>query len=212
MSEDTWRQIIEIHQYAKELALIGQEINEGFDDFIQPVQEQKHALEHIIRARAAEMGLSRETSGAYIEGNLEKALGHAYREFFDVADWVSIHVRGKILGMVGKYSVECVAAVFPEWYRDIRPKLENLNLQIAEIRKNKDVSTQGGLIEEVATYRARTNELIGWLARIPNYIPQLEECQKEKRQDRVRYYLWTVFLVVLGIGLGYFIGKYLGSS
>jgi len=102
MYKDTWAKIIEIHQYSKELWIIGEEISG--ETLIQPLQEQRHALEHIVRSRICEM--DRGINDDYVQINLERALGHVYRSFFDVADWVSLNIRGKIQDLMKGYSSE----------------------------------------------------------------------------------------------------------
>ena len=56
-SEDLWRQIVEVHSHAKSLFLLAEELEpDQFQEYVQPINEQRHALEHIVRARANEFG------------------------------------------------------------------------------------------------------------------------------------------------------------
>jgi len=127
--DEIWARIIEVHQYAKELMIKGEEIGSAFEyeTFIQPLQEQRHALEHIVRARYSELNPENDEDDKYIEQNLEKALGHEYRCFFDIADWVSITIRDSIIRQLSKYSSDCISFVFPDYYEKIRPLLEKIS-------------------------------------------------------------------------------------
>jgi len=104
---ELWLRLIEIHQHTKELILKSEESGPEkieFRAFLQPLKEQRDVLEHIIRAQAA-LHLSAEPSKP--EGdfsaeeiaikNLDKAVSHAYRAFFDQADFMSITLRKKLV-------------------------------------------------------------------------------------------------------------------
>ena len=47
--DDLWAQIVEVHNEAKTLFLLAEELeHEQFRDFIQPINEHRHSLEHIV--------------------------------------------------------------------------------------------------------------------------------------------------------------------
>lgn len=193
-TEEIWKNIVEIHQFAKELWIIGEEISG--QTFIQPLQEQRHALEHIIRARIEEQQENRNDK--YIQRNLEKALGHEYRSFFDVADWVSLNIREKIQNLMGGYSSDCIAKVFPVYYQEIRPTLEKMNLEIANIRGKKDISKNEELIPQAEYYRTKIKELLEFQATITIFTSQLKECKKEENRKKFLSKFWGIILISLG--------------
>jgi len=199
MYKNTWAKIVEIHQYSKELWIIGEEM--GMETFIQPLQEQRHALEHIVRSRIVEM--DKGINDDYVQINLERALGHVYRSFFDVADWVNLGIKTEVTELMKGYSSECIAKEFPIYYQEIRPTLERMCIEIAKIRGEKDISKNAEIIPEVEKYRIKINELLKMLETIHTFIPQLEECKKEENRKKVWSKIWGVFLVGLAVLLGW---------
>ncbi|MEW6236125.1 MAG: hypothetical protein AB1656_12125 [Candidatus Omnitrophota bacterium] len=82
VNNHNWEKIIKLHQYLKSLIIRGEEFGGNFDAFLQPSLEQRSALDHLIRARAAELGLSEhENNVDYIEQQYDKVVGHLYRAF-----------------------------------------------------------------------------------------------------------------------------------
>ncbi len=128
MSSDKWSKIVQLHRATKTLTLLSEEHElKEWRKFLQPAMEEVHALEHIMRAKAAELGfladLEPDNKLGYIEKNLDKAIGHLYRAFFDTADWLSVIIRQKIITALETYDNRCITAVIPEYYKE---KLEKL--------------------------------------------------------------------------------------
>ncbi len=211
---DIWRRFLEVHQYVKDLTLAGEESGYELETFLQPLQEQRHALEHIVRARAAEFGIKESPAPDYIDNNLDKALGHIYRCFFDTADWLSINIRGKIIDTFEPYSRQSLVDLVPEYYQKIRPQLERINHEIAKIRGKKDIPSGPNTIPEIEKYGTILKELIDFQEKIESYIPQLQECKNEeedkerKESNKARYQTWgAIALVILSALLGIFLQK-----
>ena len=57
---DRWKSLVEIHNHAKSIILCAEEFDPQFQDFLQPILELRHSLEHIVRAKAAELGINGE--------------------------------------------------------------------------------------------------------------------------------------------------------
>jgi hypothetical protein len=199
--DEVWRQIVEVHNRAKELFILAEEMDRRFETFLQPVQELKHALEHIVRARARELGITGNPDSDYVDESLRKAFGHEYRAFFDVADWLGVALREKAIDQMSRYSPACISRYFREWYEMLRPKLETANIEIAKFRTAKDVAKGGDVIPEVEKYHHQIVELAEMMPTISSHVPQLEEGRRQERRDQIKSVLWQVGLVVLGAGL-----------
>ena len=164
----------------------------------------KHALEHIVRARASELGLTEGGNSDYVEESLQKAFGHEYRAFFDAADWLGVALREKALEQMTRYSPDCISRYFREWYDTVRPTLERANIEIAKIRTDKDVARGSDVIPEVEKYNEWIVELAGMMPMISSHIPQLEEGRRHERRSKWKRVIWQVILVILGAGLAIF--------
>ena len=182
---DKWKLIAEVHQHTKELLTLAEEISPGLKSFIPPVKEQRDALEHIIRAKAYELDLKKVDNQNYVEDQIDKTLGHIYRAFFDAADYFCILMRKRIRNAVTQYDSEIIKTVLPNYYSEIRPKLENINLEISKIRQSKDIAKKEGLIDEVEKYRQTTLELYEHAKAVETSIPSLNELKRKKSNEKV---------------------------
>lgn len=214
--DETWRDVIHVHQHVKGLMLQGEELDLEQNTFIQPIRELRDALEHIIRVRAAEMGIGEDCDDKYIKVNLDKALGHEYRAFFDVADWVSIEMRGIIRSLVEPFSPECLTAVVPEYYGTYKVEIEQISLDIARIRDSKDAGKRQKILHEVESYRQKLDRIIEIALTLNRKLPALQDYkQKEGRESLRKSAVEVVVAVIAGVvlvGIGWVLAKCFGCS
>jgi len=189
---DQWARLVEIHNHAKSVFLCAEEFDPGFLEFVQPVMELRNGFEHIIRAKAAELGMNGEADAKgseYVPQSLDKAIGHEYRAFFDAADWFSVCIRDRIAKTLDQYSHEHIVAVLPDYYTKLRPQIDQTSRDIAAIRGSKDISKDKDLLAEVASYRAAIDRLLGAYEQIEKSIPALvnaRQCRPVHAEDRIK--------------------------
>ncbi|MBW2618077.1 MAG: hypothetical protein JRC92_04300, partial [Deltaproteobacteria bacterium] len=172
--------IVEAFTQGKQLIIIGEEFDSGFNTFLQPFVEHRHALNHIIRGKAAELGLDdpkRDTE--YQRRHLEKALGHLHRAFFDAADWFSIIMRERIIDLLSPYSSGVIAETIPLYYSETRPKIDSISRSIAKVRDAKDVALYPS--NQITTYVNALNELLDIYNHLEQAIPELAAKKEQKR-------------------------------
>lgn len=157
--ENEIQEIITIHNFTKHYILLGEEISEDFQTYLQPVKEFRDAYEHIIRIFARCTKMQNETAdiNEYVKSNLSKALGHEYRAFFDVADWFSIICRKQIYEIVKKYTYNELCEKYTD-YPKMKQRLYEISNEIAQIRDSKDIS--GEIIDDVNRYQYALVELL----------------------------------------------------
>lgn len=158
---DYWNPICEVYFLTKHYLLLGEELSEDFDTFLQPVKEHRDAFDHIVRVYGS--GFSKDLPknlDAYRESNMQKALGHVYRAFFDAADYLSYICRKKIRLLLEGIEPAEIEKRYPN-YRNTKTMLSNVAREIAQIRGNKDVNTNGDeIIGEVRHYQEILDRLI----------------------------------------------------
>ena len=71
--------------------------------------------------------------------NLNKAFGHVYRAGYDTLDLTTLFLQQYIAKEIARFSLETINSVFPEYYKDIRPSLEEIKDEIGKKRRQKDV-------------------------------------------------------------------------
>lgn len=163
------KEIVVIHNFTKHYILLGEELSDDFETYLQPVKEFRDAYEHIVRVFAKCTGLSGTSNGVnkdeYVQKNLSKALGHEYRAFFDVADWFSIICRKRIYDIVQGYTYEQICNKYPK-YPEMKNRLYTISEEIATIRDSKDISNN--IFEEVNHYQYALVELLGYYRELVN--------------------------------------------
>lgn len=197
MDNEKLAQVVQLHGHAKQLLLLAEENEiEGYKDFLQPVLEQRSALDHIVRAFSVELNIITDQEPGYIKMNLDKACGHLYRAFFDVADWLSILLREKITKLMHPYSNECITSVAPEYYNTIVPNIEQLNQDIARIRNTKDIAAHGSIIQHVEEY---TSIIQSILEDYKSLVPKISAFEAYKRKQRRKGIKNCVVQIIVGI-------------
>jgi len=196
--------VTKLYLSVKDLAIFAEETTPDYKDFLQPTLEINRAFDHLNRASSVEQGIKEpEEPEAYIQDSLNKAIGHLYRAFFDVADWLSINLRESIIKEFSGFSHECIQAVIPEYYTEIVPTIEKVSKKIAVLRNDKDVVAPDadrqmdsyeeilkGLHEKITNVRAKKGGLI--------------ECEKRLERGKVKELIIKILLVLLGAIAGVF--------
>jgi hypothetical protein len=170
----------------KALILRAEELDNNSGTFLQPTQELKAALDHVMRALSREYGLTTngaESSDEYIDRQLDKAMGHIYRAYFDTADWMSINFREQVGKHLEPYDHTDIAAVLPSYFKEISPRFADYARDIAMLRNEKDIATDGD--ELFNRYEALLERLGEDVRLIVRMIPALQEySEKRRRTDR----------------------------
>jgi hypothetical protein len=203
--DDPWMQLIEIHNHAKSVFLCAEEFDSSFRDFLQPILELRHCLDHIIRVKAAERGINGEVETKepeYVKCSVDKAIGHVYRAFFDAADWFSVCIRERITKALKWYSHDCITAVIPNYYPELRPRVDRICMEIAAIRGGKDIAKKNNLLPEVTEYRTAIDDLLKIHGQIQSCVPALVDWRWKNRWNA--FIIWVVGAFLGGIAITVF--------
>jgi len=208
MKKEKLEQLIQIHQQRKSMILLAEEFEfKGWKTFLQPALERRSAFDHICRAIAKKLDMFEDDQPVdddgldpndpdYSNKNIDKAIGHVYRAFFDSADWLGVSLRENILETLSYYDNECISAVIPEYYTQVRGDIHDITLAIAAIRDSKDIGNAISLIEEVAKYRAKIDALLEYNKLIGSKVPALEEFKKKKKQEKFKSTTFKIACVI----------------
>jgi len=207
-----------LHNLTKPHFLYCEEMDASFRTFVQPRNELCNALEHIVRSKANELGLreGEAPDEKYLEENLNRAVGHEYRAFFDISDWLSVKLREKIRITLEPYTPTVINTAVPDYYREVRPQLEQIILEIAAIRGAKDIAVKGDILGEVERYNAVLERLKAFVARLPACVPALEELKQKEADTARRAQVWDVLKIViaalLAAGLAWYARGFLAGG
>ncbi len=183
---EKWELIVVVHNTAKSLLIKAEEVDPDHEFYYPPLIQQRDALDHIIRAACAWLNpteLRKNPQGKppnaaeYIERQMDKALGHAYRALFDAADWLSIVYRERIRETLSSYTTATIHAVLPDYHHVIEPRIEKICFEIAELRKGKDIGSAESITEGVQAYVKLIDELEAFLAKIRDARSKFDEVE-----------------------------------
>ncbi|MCK5804014.1 MAG: hypothetical protein KAI66_14350 [Lentisphaeria bacterium] len=156
---DEWRDFVNLYFRTKSLFIQAEELSFEKDTVLQPIMEWRHALDHLMRAKTAELGNdSSQYAPDYTDKQFSKALGHCYRAYFDTADWFSMVMRDRILHALQDYSPTAITAALPTYYSEMRLRINTINDEISGLREGKDIQDEG-LIDGIDHYDKLLQEL-----------------------------------------------------
>lgn len=127
------QELQEVYNAYKKLFIRAEEKLEEMNFFVAPMLEHRDAIDHLMRYFNLTSGKAMSEEALK---QLDKALGHEYRAYFDVADYICITVRSKIAESLKGISKRKIQSIWKE-YSDIRQKVTKTSEAIAQIRYNR---------------------------------------------------------------------------
>lgn len=228
-SEDKWREILKVYYALKTIYTHNEEIDIGLNTNLQTMNEFKAALDHIMRVKLCDHSdlmpveslidkertpddLSTEPLPTDAEldefryKNLTSVLSHIYRAFFDTCDFSSITYRKMILDDLSIYSSDVIQKALPEYYSVIRPKIDIINGEIAQMRSSKgqNLKTNGKgvdyyckIIKELAGY---VNQVRGVKSSLIQLNDEEKQTTRKAKRSRIALYIAVPLLcMILGV-------------
>ncbi len=128
--------ISEIYAFNKKYFIKAEECMDTMDLFIAPLIEHRDALDHIMR-------YFNNIDKADIK-QLDKALGHEVRAFFDVADYICINIRSSISKNLEKMSPKKIQKIWSDYIKE-KEKIRKISDEIAQIRLERSESKESVL-------------------------------------------------------------------
>lgn len=169
--DSLWTTLCQIHILTKHYSILAEEFGFSMKAILQPIKEQRDAYEHIVRAYTKLLD-EKQAGIDYAIKNLEKAIGHEYRAFFDSIDYLTIIIREKIYEELKPYKYNEIKQVYSK-YDDLKEELNSLPQEIATFREEKDIGEHDMLLH-AKNYGDLMEKLINDYAIISNdIIPKL---------------------------------------
>lgn len=161
------KEIVLLHNVTKHYIILGEETDENFNSYLQPIKEFRDSYDHLLRIFRNVLFDGKNIDEAYIEKQFSKALGHEYRAFFDVGDWFTIVCRKAAYEAIAnkQKSMKQIREYFPE-YKEKVDVIVSAGNRIAAIRNAKDVG--GKITKLVDEYQKVMNDVHGAMLYIRN--------------------------------------------
>lgn len=160
--------ISQIHMLTKHYLLIAEELSDEGVVFLQPLKEHRDAYDHLVRVFYLPIRLNSSNvpndfdCNKYITKNVEKAVGHEYRAFFDMADWLTFICRRKIReGLSLKWIRQAYISTYGEdAFRTVKKLVNEVPFIIAQYRTEKDIGKNESSISDVINYKGTIDQLL----------------------------------------------------
>ena len=190
-----WEDIVSLYNTIKSLYALCEETDPELNTNLQPLNEFRAALDHLMRI----VGI--EKTDGYNEKNAvdeaKRLRSHLRRALFDICDMISINYRTKIIDVLEDYEVEEINSAIPTYYSKIRPRIEEISEGIAVLRTEKRFNSSVEEETAVDEYPKIIEELKGYYKTISKAILSLIEIKKKNKKKRQDAF---IFQKVIPIG------------
>ena len=150
----------------KNLFIYAEELLEPMSFFVAPVLEHRDALDHIMRYFDLK---NKDGLSEVAVKELDRALAHELRAYFDIADYVCITVRQQISDSLKRVSIRKINKVWDE-YSNIKKRIVNVSEEIAGIRQSRN-----GSLKHIEKYKPVMDEMLDiYRTYVINIEPQIK--------------------------------------
>lgn len=200
-----WENIVKKYLIIKKLFIDCEETDRELRTNLQPYNEFKAALDHIVRLISKEKNIAQDI--LFSDNEESKLNGHLNRAFFDICDMLSINYRRKIIELLKPYNPDTIAKVIPDYYVTIKPRIEEINMEISKLRNDKGQRQQDEDIQ-YENYTKMIEELKGYYKEFEKKEPSLIEIQQAKdetaatlnKNERNKLFIPLIVTSALSIG------------
>lgn len=152
-SSQFWAGFVQLYNATKSYLLLIEEIEPQHSTIIQPVKEQRDALDHIIRAyvfferiNVCEDDEQKDSLVKSLTEEFKRANSHLERAINDCADILSIILREKIAAYLSEFSYKEIVSVWPD-YPSERKYIIRVDEKISKLR-NRNISNGEDFMDE----------------------------------------------------------------
>ncbi len=171
-----WEQLIDLFKEIKWLYALCEETDPDLRTNLQPLNEFRAALDHMMRIAAIEHLAEYADKNANDEAR--KLKSHLRRAFFDICDMLSINYRNRIIDVLQTFSLEAINSALPTYYSEIKPRLYKIDEEVATLRTSARTNPDAEP-DAIKTYAAIIQELKGYNDIVINALPSLNEIHKK---------------------------------
>ena len=195
--EKEWLKVLAKYSIIKEVFIICEETDPELNTNLQPINEFRAALDHVMKLNGA---LYKDEDEEECLNQFRKLHSHLDRAFFDICDMASINYRNMIIDLLEKYDADVIRGAIPEYYSQIRPDMDAITNKIINYRNSKGMP--GDEEDLFQRYKDDVFKLKEYFSSISSKLPVLEEIYtKEMRKQKKANNPTYVGVVVAVIGI-----------
>ncbi len=195
-----WDEIISLYNTIKILYAQCEETDAALYTNLQPLNEFRAALDHMMRIAGIEYTNEYKNKSASEEAT--KLRSHLRRALFDICDMLAINYRMKIIDTLEDFTVEEIQAAIPKYYSEIRPRINDISEQIPELRTEKRFNSLEEEETAVEDYPKVIKELQGYRRHIDDAMPSLIEIRNKNKKKERDALIWQKIVPIASILIG----------
>ena len=196
-----WNGIISLFNTIKSMYALCEETDSELNTNLQPLNEFRAALDHLMRIVAIEKTEEYAEKDAYEEA--KKLKSHLRRAFFDICDMASINYRNKIIDVLEKYDVDEIQHAIPNYYSEIRPRIELISEEIAILRTEKRFSQKKDDDNVIEEYPKIIEELQQYYKIVNSALSSLIEIRKKSEKAKKTHKFSNIIIPIIGLLVGF---------
>lgn len=184
MSEEEidWDKIFTYYTTIKKLYAECEETDPELKTNLQPLNEFRAALDHLMRVVAIEKFPEFKDKDAKAESN--RLQSHLRRAFFDICDMLSMNYRNKIIDAMRVYAPDTIQMALPRYYAEIKPDIEQMSQRIATLRTESRFSKHSDE-PEVDVYYDIVCKLRDYYVEINKALPSFNEIHNKHKARNI---------------------------
>ena len=174
--------IRELYEKVKYAIILSENFDPDQEYYVASSNQLRSALDHIFKAMDCdEKALNYE---------IKEAEEHLDRAGYDAYEVLASNICVNISYKMKKYSASTISQIFPEYFRDIKPEISAIKVEIGKLRTDKKIDIDLSFDK----YVQNINELIEFDELVDKMIPAMEEyCTSEKRKNLIH---WVITLLI----------------
>jgi len=182
--------IRELYEKVKYAIILSENFDPEQEYYVACSNQLRSALDHIFKA----IGCDERT----MNYEMKEAEEHLDRAGYDAYEVLASNMCLNISHRMKKYSVSTISHIFPEYFRDIRPAISAIKVEIGKLRKDKktDIDLPFG------KYVQNINELIEFDELVDKMIPAMEEYHTSEKRKIWIHWIITLLIAVASLIAG----------
>ena len=197
--QEAWIKLINKYSSLKEVFVECEETDPELKTNIQPLNEFRAALDHVMRMMDSYYSNSSEHNW---HEEFRKLNSHLDRAFFDVCDMLSINYRNKIIDSVEIYTTETIRTVLPKYYSEWKTKIEEISNRVIKYRNRKTGYSRDETFQNYKDDIFALRDIYNEINSKRTILEKIENDNREKitTDNRLKYIAYGSFIAaIIGI-------------
>lgn len=196
-----WEKVISLYNVVKDLYALCEEVDPELNTNLQPLNEFRAALDHLMRICAINHLDEYEEQNAVDES--KSLYGHLKRAFFDICDLLTLHYRNKIIDLLKTYDKEDIQYAIPTYYSEIRPFVEETAKEISNVRTGSRFGNGDNFIDAYYSIIEKLGVYYKIVVKAEHSLIELNESRiKKEKKNRIIQIVIPIASIFIGSTIG----------